>query len=362
MKKLLAVFFTVAVLAFHPPAEADEGFKLAKDVIDILSKGTFRLEFRTHPTLPVAPVRVYNVKGGVSGEYTKQNADYRSVYSGGQLYSIDDKSKVMEIRPVTDSLSDALPAPGDFRFAGRGEEQSGGKKLPYEDATDSKGVTWRFVFDGAKLAAIERKASDGAFRLVYPAVQNFSAGAEAGKLEIPKGYTVRKTLERMKEDAAKGIWPDDPVDKLALQTALSEDERIKNERAATRREEFDEFSIDLPKDWAANGDGDGYYEFRAPDGSGELAVQVVSAEGAESVDFAEFARGELNGSEMSEDKDGFFRFSYAENGKEFRALAGVRGGRAILIEASGKGNDLYRILMSLAFKPDGYHPRIDGLF
>jgi hypothetical protein len=165
------------------------------------------------------------------------------------LYVSDDKETLMQIHPV--KISSAF-APGAYRFAGSGEETKDGKTFQYEDAEYFDGsAVLRLTFGGGKLESIVRTVQPGGgVTHRFPFITEFGPGVldlHANALvrsvpdggdrlfEIPEGYEVRKTIQQLKEEAKQGKKPDDPMDKLALQMSLSEDERLERERDAGKQ-------------------------------------------------------------------------------------------------------------------------------
>jgi hypothetical protein len=210
------------------PAPTPLGFNLAEPVVKILSNGAVYVKFKGNPA-NFAPVTVYNAKDGMVATHSENTPANRYVHRDGQLYTIDDESRGIDIRP--DDKFKPFFVPGGYTFAGNGEEEWGGKILSYEDAMNADGMTLRLMFDGGQLAAIRvKQAESEGFSPAFPFVLDFGGKVKDSVFEIPEGYTVRKSIEQMKEDAKRGIEPDDPVDRLALQMSLSEDERLEKEK------------------------------------------------------------------------------------------------------------------------------------
>jgi hypothetical protein len=232
-----------------PLAAAD--FDLAKPVVEILSKGTFYVKYKKMKNITFDPATVYNKRPGMTVTYSEKQPNVRYVDRDDKIYTIDDKSKIMEIR----SFGGKTPftfEPRVYQFAGSGEETTDGKTYSYEDASYSDGdLILRLVFDDGKLDAIRLVQPDGENLYMFPAVMEFGSGAldlyrsadlrlfESGDglFEIPKDYEVRKTLQQLKEDAKQGKMPDNPEDKIAVQLSLSEDERLERERADGKQSE-----------------------------------------------------------------------------------------------------------------------------
>lgn len=251
MKKFLTALVLVGSF-FAGEAFADEDFDLAKSVVDILSTGAYYVKYRENPANFV-PVRVYSVKDGMVATYLEKNSQHRDLSRGGDLYRIDDQSKIMEIHEGRGNPSMFGSAP--YTFAGRGEKEEGDQVLRYEEAVMDDGRMLRFFFSdsettpspafddfwtmmrsfsgGSALAQIEIVSSDGRGFLLF--ITEFGAIVTDNRVfNVPQWYDVRKTFQQLKQDAQEGIMPDDPVDRLMIQMSISEDERLK--RAAEERD------------------------------------------------------------------------------------------------------------------------------
>jgi hypothetical protein len=225
-------------------AQAAEDFDLAKPVVEILSKGTFYVKYRMRKDMTFLLPTVYNKRPGMEVSYSEGQPNVRFLTRDGLVYSIDDEAKITEIRPRVGETFTFEPRA--YQFAGSGEETTDGKTYRYEDAAYSGGdAVLRLVFDGGKLDAVRTVQPDGKISYPFPVVLEFGSGAldlyrnaalrlpdNGDRLfEIPKDYEVRKSLQQMKEEAKEGKMPDNPPDKIAVQLALSDDERLERERA-----------------------------------------------------------------------------------------------------------------------------------
>ncbi|MCL1940944.1 MAG: ankyrin repeat domain-containing protein [Synergistaceae bacterium] len=234
MKKFLTALFLVFIIVTAGPvfasgAPEEEGFDLARSVVDILSTGTYYLKYSYRPE-SFNPVTVYNVKDGMVVAYSEKVPQTRSLYLGGDLYVISDASRTMEIYEEHSVPKMLGRAP--YKFTGRGEEEVWDKILPYEEASADDGTTLRFFFDGSKLTAIKIATTDGKGALFFIPHEllrpGFGAQVADRLFEVPKSYTVRKSFEQMKREAREGIMPDNPADRILIETWLADEARRKN--------------------------------------------------------------------------------------------------------------------------------------
>ena len=218
---VLTLALSLACVLFSGKATAGEGFELAKPVVNALSAGTYHVKYRNNPANFV-PVTVYNVKGGMVVTYLEMQAHVRRLSRDGDLYVIDDKIQIMEVYQGR-AVVPLMFGRGPYTFAGKGEKVMEGKALRYEEAVADDGVTLRFFFEDSKslfsrspvLSVIEAIRPEGKGRALF-FITGFTSLVQDKQFEVPKEYTVRKTLQQLREDADKGKMPDDPVDKMLL--------------------------------------------------------------------------------------------------------------------------------------------------
>ena len=193
MKKFLTALVLTG-LFFAGNAFAEEGFELAKSVVDALSAGTYYLKYRQNPA-DFAPVTVYNVKDGMVVSFSERVPQPRNLSRDGDWYVINDDNKIMEI--YEGRATPPMFGRGPYVFAGRGEKTEGDKTLRYEEAVLGDGTTVRFFFEDtvryllkvSVLSQIEL-TRPGAERSAFFFVTEFGASVRDSLFDVPKYYTV----------------------------------------------------------------------------------------------------------------------------------------------------------------------------
>jgi hypothetical protein len=236
VKRIFALVLCAGVLLAALPgcrASADEGFELAKSVVDALSSGTYSFSYKNNPA-SFAPITVYSTKDGMVVTYSERQPHPRHLSRDGDLYVINDSNRIMEIHEGRGQPPMPFFGAGPYKFAGRGEETEEEKTLRFEEAAMDDGTKLRFFFEDSEqllffkipvLARIEvfTPGSEEARAVFFTAM--FSDQVQDRLFEVPTNYELRKTLQQLKQDAAEGKMPDDPVDRMVIQMLLSEDAR-----------------------------------------------------------------------------------------------------------------------------------------
>ena len=120
--------------------------------------------------------------------------------------------------------------------------------------------------------------------------------------------------------------------------------------AYAAKQEFYDFSIDVPAEWLANVDkGEYSVSISAPDGSESITFRQISAEGMDSFSFAQSIANELGGSFPTED-NGIFDFSFFVNDAKINVQAWLMeaGGWGVVMKSDSGFENLTSIMSSWA--------------
>lgn len=120
--------------------------------------------------------------------------------------------------------------------------------------------------------------------------------------------------------------------------------------ADAAKQEFYDFSIDVPAGWSANVDkGEYSVSISAPDGSESVLFKQVSAEGMDSFSFAQSTANELGGSFPTEE-NGVYGFVFSDNGVNMNVLAWLMEaeGWGVVMKSNGSFENLTAMMGSWA--------------
>ena len=126
--------------------------------------------------------------------------------------------------------------------------------------------------------------------------------------------------------------------------------------------EYENFSVEVPKNWTAEKDADGAVTFSNADGSQVLAVMVKRPfSGMTSKEFADYVYSGSKGYDMKDNGDGSYTFKYTSRGVECHELAGVFDDAVVAILVGGEGAELKAIAASVGIRIL-YRPKTESLF
>ena len=114
---------------------------------------------------------------------------------------------------------------------------------------------------------------------------------------------------------------------------------------------YDMLTIQTPKDWTLEKDKNERITIFSADKSTCVKVHVLEPIIKEtSREIAEISRAKVNGSELKDNGDGLFSFTFEIDGKRVRSIVGKIHASAIIISVTGEDPNLEAVMKSLKLK------------